>query len=103
LAGAVVLGVAAVLGAAAADADLWVALVLGGVAEAAVAAGGFALLLRRSAWRARLAGGMAAALVAASAVAVGVPLRDAPATPKPVAGQEFWHLPSGSVLRYVHV
>jgi proline iminopeptidase len=103
LCGAVLAGAAGAVGAAAAGSPLPAALIAGGVAEMLVATGGFVLLLRRSAWRMRLSLAVAVSLVAASAVAIGVPPAQPPAGPQPVAGQAFWQLPSGSVLRYVHI
>lgn len=103
LCGAAALGLAAAVGTAAAGAGLAGALIVAAAVEAAAAVGGFALILRRSAWRWRLAVGAGTALVVVSAAAVGLPPNREPVGATPVAGQAFWHLPSGSVIRYVHV
>lgn len=95
---ALVLGVAAVLGTAAFTGRATPALVVGGVVEGAAVFLLVGKVLQRR-WRAV----GAAVLIAVSAVAVIVPLRDPASQPAPVAGQAWWHLPSGSTIRYVHL
>lgn len=102
LLGAVLLGVGAVL-LVALTGSVGLALAAGGLVELLVAASGLHLVLRRSPGGGALAVGVAAGLVAVSALAVLVPLPDPRVPPAAVPGEARWELPTGSVLRYVHL
>lgn len=99
---AVLLGLGAVL-LVASTGRVGPALAAGGVVEWVAAAGGLGLVLRRSSRRGVLATGVAAALVAVSALAVLAPLPDPRLAPARVSGEARLELPTGSVIRYVHV
>jgi proline iminopeptidase len=106
---AAIAGVLALVGAAAASARPAVFLGAGLAVFVAATAAGIALVTRklpgRRRWRTRLvaiAVGVLAGVAGFWATAL-VPVGDPRLPPAPVAGQQYWELPTGSRIAYVHL